>query len=471
MRESEAMEKFSASPLVQSADLNYLRSATALPNDALYAKGTQWWAKDIALDQAIDKNLLASGLPVVLAVLDTGVHLTHEDLAGRFVPGADFVSLGGDGSVPDANPWNWHGTHVAGIAAALANNSLGIAGTASASQVKIMPIRILAPDGVDAHGNTVVSCSDATLIQSLVWAVDHGAKVVNMSLGGPGKSSALEAAVQYAHDHGCVLVAAAGNSAREATGTPPQVNRIMYPAAYDHVIGVAACDQNGFSTHYSEYNAFVDIAAPGGTTLAASEYIYSCVPYQWATDPFAPRYAGMAGTSMATPMVAGAAAMLMAQNPYRTPEEVESLITTTAEKTGTLAVSKANWDPFLGYGRVNVCQALQQGLSTEIEPAPSQGRAAYNYPNPFNPRLGDKTYIVIPLVASDPPASVHVNIYDIAGRLVRSLDFNYSDVYQGKKLEWDGRNDQGVRVANGIYPFVFSLGMKTYTNKIAVNNQ
>jgi len=148
-----------------------------------------------------------------------------------------------------------------------------------------------------------------------------------------------------------VVVAAAGNDAQ--TGNPPE-----YPAAFPEVIAVAACDIAGAHTYYSEYGSYVDLAAPGGLPDTNASGILSTLP-----DAIGNTLCGyLAGTSMATPMVAGAAAMLLAQDPSRTPEEVENLLTTTAEKVGPDAYS-GGWNQYLGWGRINVYRALTRATT------------------------------------------------------------------------------------------------------------
>lgn len=460
MTEEEAVKKLAASPLVQYCGLNYILKPLALPNDPLYQQGYQWWVTAIGADKVVDQNLLPNGSPVIIAILDTGVCLQHEDLLGRFVAGTDFFSPGGNGDVPhdDAN-FSLHGTHVAGIAAAWTNNGIGIAGTASAANVRIMPVRVMNDNG----GSVFV------ISQGILWAVDHGARVLNMSLGEPYPDTLIAEAIQYAHERSCVVVAAAGNSALDYGGVPPVLNPASYPAADPYVIAVAACDINGYRAPYSSYNDYVDVAAPGGyNTSTPATAILSTIPAFSSNHQLYSTYAYGSGTSMAAPIVAGTAAMLLVQNPNLTPDEVENIITSTADKTGSLAASGQVRDVYLGYGRVDLYKALQHFTYVPQNQGYSK---AYNYPNPFNPHQGEMTHIVAPLATTDTAATIKVKIYDIAGHLAYSSEVAAGEILAGKSINWNGRNDRGDLAANGVYPFVITVNGRTYTNKIAVVNQ
>jgi subtilisin family serine protease len=210
---------------------------------------------------------ISRGAGVTVAVLDTGV-APHEDLP-PLLPGKSFTGAGSDP--------NGHGTHVAGIIAAIANNQKGVAGLAPG--VSILPVQVLDADGFGDHAN---------IANGIIWATDNGADVINLSLGGEESSDALRAAVEYAHSRGVVLVAAAGNS---GSGS----NAPMYPAAYPEVIAVAASAPDGSGAMFSNSGFYVDISAPGFAILSTipSGYTY------------------YSGTSQASPFVAAAAALLL----------------------------------------------------------------------------------------------------------------------------------------------------------------
>lgn len=455
---ADILRALRSSPLVEYCEPNYIRRACAplpgVPNDPLYQDGSEWWPQVVKADRVVNENLLPVGSSVTIAVVDTGIMLSHEDLAGRLVSGADFVNAGGGGDDD-----NGHGTHVAGIAAAATNNGLGIAGTAGAAAVRLMPVKVLDSDGAG---------DDFTISLGVQWAADHGARVINLSLGGALAGQVLEDAVTYAHDRGCIVVAAAGNFALgDAYGNPP-FNPTFYPAAYPEAIAVAACGRDGNRALYSEYGSYVDLAAPGGNTYNGNANLILSTWLAPNPDPFKPqtRYAYDVGTSMAAPIVAGAAALLLAQDSGRTPEQVENLLTTTAQKLGADAYADG-WNQYLGWGVVDVYQALNR--SATFTPK-SGGRLSYNYPNPFAPGSGRVTCIVVPMSAGQVPAAATLRIYDAMGRPVRTLTADASRIWPGALIAWDGRNDRGLPVANGVYPYRLEINGAVYTNKIAVKN-
>jgi subtilisin family serine protease len=254
-----------------------------------------------------------------VAVIDTGVAGTHPDLAGRLCSGVAF--LGGDGVAQEgggATDPHGHGTHVAGSIAAVRNNGIGIAGVAPSARV--LPIRVL-----DAQG----SGSSSDVARGITWAVDHGAEVINLSLGGP-HSQAVQTAVDYAESLGVVVVAAAGNA---GVGGPPN-----YPAALEQVVAVASHEPNGAVSTFSTRGAYVDVAAPGSGILSTARdgsWVY------------------MSGTSMATPHVAGVVALLLDDEPGLTPLQVRERLNTTATDAGT-----TGHDTSYGWGRLNAVGAL-----------------------------------------------------------------------------------------------------------------
>lgn len=261
---------------------------------------------------------------IVIAVLDTGVELSHPDIRNKLVsPGRDFV---GGGS--DANDDVWHGTHVAGIAAAETNNDLGIAGVAW--NCDILPGKIIAASGEGDYG---------ALILALYWAVDQGADVINLSLGGDQPDDDLLSALRYAYEHNVVVVAAAGNEA----------GAVLYPAAYnDYCLAVAATDYDDVRAAFSNVGPEVDVAAPGVDVL-------SLYPTWDTPSGFAP-YAYGSGTSMSTPHVAGLAALLKSLKPWLTAGEIMHIIRYSADDVNAAAFPGR--DDELGTGRVNAERAL-----------------------------------------------------------------------------------------------------------------
>lgn len=279
---------------------DWVASAYAEPNDPKFYH--QWGLLRVRARQAWE---VQRGHDIIIAILDTGVDLQHPDLDDAVIPGIDLVDR-------DADPSDrhGHGTVVAGIAAAETNNQVGIA--ALAWGARIMPIRVL-----DDAGRGYYSI----IAEGIVWAADHGARVINMSLGGPMKSQALQDAVDYAWDRGVVLVAAAGN---EATSAP------TYPAACEHVIAVTATDQNDERPYWANFGDWVDVAAPGVDILSTVR---------------GGGYQAWRGTSMASPFAAGLAALLVSQG--ASPPEVEARM-------------KAGCDRVHGLCRINAYRALTE---------------------------------------------------------------------------------------------------------------
>lgn len=304
-------------------------SAGAATDDPL--RDTLYGLDQVHAEQAWADN---RGEGVVVAVVDTGVDLGHPDLAGRLVPGADFVCGEQAGSCGDGD-WKGqdgvgqesdvHGTHVSGTIAADADNGIGVAGVAP--EAKVMPIKVL-EDG---------SGTNEDIAEGIRYAADHGADVINLSLGGlPGTQifsilgldTTMKDAIQYARDKGTLTVAAAGNTSTLMCNDP---------AFSSDSICVGAADKNEMKSYFSELPVKLGgkgVAAPGGSGRLlggdCSEDIISTVPRGTGTDECGEGkdYAAFAGTSMATPHVAGVAALLYGQG--RSMEEVEQAILTTA---------------------------------------------------------------------------------------------------------------------------------------------
>lgn len=292
-----------------------VQRGTFRPNDPYYRH--QWHLDQIQMPQAW---LRARGRGSVVAVIDTGVlYRDHAggrqapDLAGtRFAPGWDFVD--GDATPDDEHG---HGTHVAGTVAQSTHNALGVAGVAP--EATIMPLRVL-----DARG----SGRSGDIAAAIRWAADHGAHIINMSLGGGLPSRATESAIRYAHGKGVLVVAAAGNTGR---------GRVEYPAAHDHVLAVGAVRADGTRAFYSSYGAALDLMAPGGDLRVDQngDGMPDGVVQNTMLrgDPMRHDYLGFQGTSMAAPHVAGVAALLRAQG-LRDPDALERRLLSSAREAG-----------------------------------------------------------------------------------------------------------------------------------------
>jgi serine protease len=309
-------------------------AAAGFPNDACFKY--QWHLRQIGMPEAWK---LGTGNGVVVAVIDTGVTQVG-DLAGtKFVPGYNFIA-----NNTNAADDHGHGTHVAGTIAESTNNRIGVAGVAYGAA--IMPLKVLSARGSGSPGG---------IAQAIRWAADHGAGVINMSLGAPTPIGTIGSAVKYAHGKGVVIVAAAGN---DGSG------RVGYPARYPGVIAVAATQFDETTTFYSNWGPTIDIAAPGGNVRVDQNgdgqpdgvLQHTLVPGNIGrTD-----YLWFMGTSMASPHVAGVAALIMGAG-IRRPEAVEEILLGTARRPkGREAAAGARIDDHYGAGIVDAAAALRK---------------------------------------------------------------------------------------------------------------
>lgn len=261
---------------------------------------------------------------IIIGVIDTGIDLGHPDLKNKLVDGYNVIT---QGKTPPRDD-NGHGTHASGIAAAETNNKIGIAGTAP--NCKIMPIKTL-----DAKGSGDIY----NVALGVIWAVDHGARVLNMSLGGP-QNETLKKAIEYALAKNVVVVTAMGNDGK---------NVKAYPAALPGVISVGSVDFSRTRSDFSNYGDWISVTAPG------SQIMSTMPTYKTTMTEFEKEegYDYLDGTSMACPIVAGIAALVLSRNPDYTPAEVKERIQSTATDTG-----KKGFDNEYGYGIVNAAKAV-----------------------------------------------------------------------------------------------------------------
>lgn len=336
-----------AQPSVDILTEQSLRTTVAtLGAEALGAQ--QWGLMAVNAEAAW---AITRGSGAVVAVIDSGVDATHPDLTGRTLPQVDLLA---DGAIGDPNG---HGTAVSGVIAASLDGS-GIAGLAN--EVSILPVRVM-----DATGTG----DAATIATGIVAAVDAGASVVNLSLGGTQPNDVLAAAVQYAVDAGVTVVAAGGNLFAEG-------NPVTYPAALPGVLGVASLDPDGTSSWFSSEGAFIDLTAPGGDILTTAP------GGTWAPS---------SGTSLAAPFVSAAAALVRVANPRFTKARVDTTLITTA-----LDDSSGNGlDPTYGYGLLQADGAARAAATAPYGlQAPVVGvavKAVYSYSKLYvnvNPNVG-----------------------------------------------------------------------------------
>ncbi len=317
------LAKLSKNLFVEYIEEDYVGKALDIPNDPDYSK--QWGLQKIQAQFGWD--ITHGNSNVEIAVVDTGVNYQHPDLSSKISKSVnctlnscpDYFTLDPDG----------HGTHVAGIASAITNNSAGVSGTLWDG--KILSVKVL-----DDNGSGYYSW----IANGIVWAADNGADVINLSLGGSFSSFTLENAINYAWNKGVVMVAAAGNNGSTSR---------IYPAYYSNVIAVAATDVSDKKAIFSSYGSWVDVASPGVS-------IYST---------FKDGYGYLTGTSMAAPYVSGLAGLVKARSPGWSNVQVRQKIESSADQ---ISGTGSYWSK----GRINVCRALDcTSASSEVTPTPT----------------------------------------------------------------------------------------------------
>ncbi len=361
-------------PDVEYVEPDYImtKMAVTMPNDSYFSY--QWPLVDaiggIRADQAWNYS---TGTNAVVAVVDTGI-LPHKDLLPNILPGYDMIMdsfTANDGNGRDSDPTDpgdyvlsgecgstsntnssWHGTHVAGTIAAVANNAEGIAGIAY--NAKILPLRVLGKCGGynSDIADAIMWASGATV--NGVPVNPTPARVINMSLGGQSAcGTTLQNAINTARANKTVVVVAAGNNNTDAS--------TFSPANCNGVISVAATGRNGSKAYYSNYGATVDVAAPGGSMLSAQTDGIVSTLNTGTKQAVADTYAFYQGTSMATPHVAGIAALMLSANPSMTPDQVESTLKSTTRAFPQTCTG-------CGTGIVDANAAVQAALALASNP-------------------------------------------------------------------------------------------------------
>ena len=335
--ELKTAEKLQKDIRVEYAEPDYYVHELLIPNDPLFNR--QWHLSLVDCPGAWD--IATGSSDIIIAILDTGIDLTHPEFTGKLVAG--YNALTQTGSPVDNRG---HGTHVAGIAAALTDNGIGVAGVNWGA--RIMPIKVL-----DTGGRG----SDSTIARGINWAVDNGAKVINLSLGGTNYSNTVYNSVQRARRSGVLLFAAAGND--YLSGNPK-----LYPAAYEGVVAVGATDNLDRRASYSQTGDYIQFVAPGGDPYGDDD----ADPNHWITSTWrrasGTSYAMASGTSQSSPIAAGLAALIWSVKPELSSDEVLEIMRSTAVDLG-----RPGWDPEYGYGRIDVGAALRAvgGASSKNE--------------------------------------------------------------------------------------------------------
>ncbi len=335
------IEDLEQDPLVEYAEPNYKFNNCSSPNDyyfseqwALHNTGQTGGTIDADIDAPEAWDIETGDSEIVIAIIDTGVDYNHEDLVDNIWENSgeipdNGIDDDGNGFIDDLYGWNFvvnshdplddhcHGTHCAGIAAAMSDNNKGIAGVAW--NCKIMAVKGLNSGGY-GYSDDLANC--------IIYAADNGADVISMSWGSSSKSTVIEDALNYAYDKGVVLIAAAGNG---------NTDRLHYPSAYSCVVSIAATDHNDMRAYFSNYGSTVDVAAPGVNILSSL-----------IND----NYDSKSGTSMACPHVAGLAGLLLSKNNSLNPDMIETIIIN--------AVDSISSDEYIGKGRINANDALSR---------------------------------------------------------------------------------------------------------------
>ncbi len=305
----ELIPESKVTPGIAYVEPDFYMELDFTPNDEHYTN-YQWDLPLIGMESAWEYELGSN--EVIVAVVDTGIDYSHPDLSANYLAlGYDWVN-----NDNDPNDDHYHGTHCAGTIAALINNTIGVAGMANVSVF------------AEKSFNSIGSGSTSDSRSAIMHAVDMGADIISCSWGGTSYSETLVEAIEYAIDHGVMVIAAAGNS---------NSNSLHYPAAYQGVIAVSATDQNDIKASFSNYGNWIDVSAPGVD-------IASTVPYEIKGG----YYMLASGTSMAAPHVSGLAALLMSAFPTYSANQIETLIYESA-----LDLGDPGFDTYYGHGRID----------------------------------------------------------------------------------------------------------------------
>ena len=351
----ETIKEFALLPGVESVEPNRIYTVLDKPNDPRYPE--MWNLVKMEAEKAW--NVTHGSNDVIVAVLDTGADFNHEDLKDHLIPGYNYVS-----NTPNAQDDFGHGTHVSGTIGAMTNNNIGVAGINW--NVKIMPVKVLSSSG---------SGSEDMIVNGIKYAADHGAKVINMSLGGTSRGcpQSYQSSINYARGKGVTMVVAAGNSSADASG--------FSPANCQGVVTVSATGVNNEPAHYSNFGSLITLAAPGGNASGGSS---NCtVPLCILSTKLGGGYQALMGTSMASPHVAGVVALMLAKNPSLTPDGIAAILK-----------NPANLDPIsggstqYGPGVLNAFKAVQAaggGGGSTPTPIPSGTTTPAQTPTPGGP--------------------------------------------------------------------------------------
>ena len=330
-RESEMVEAYKKRPEVAYAEPNFYATACSVPNDEFYP--LQWNFPLINLPAAWD---ISTGEGVVVAVVDTGINPFGRDSFGSLSDDRLMLGYNAIAGIRGGIDYNQHGTHVAGTIGQETDNGTGVAGIAY--NARLLPVKSLSFLGGGLY---------SWIINGIRWATDNGADVINLSLGSSSYSRLLEEAIDYAYEKGVTVVAAAGND-----GT----DEILYPAALEHCIAVGAVRYDKKLALYSNYGDELDLVAPGGdldVDQNGDGYDDGILQETFWAFGVGWGYWFSTGTSMASPHVAGVAALVKSIHPEYGPDDIRQALQDTAEDLGA-----PGWDERYGYGLIDAYAAV-----------------------------------------------------------------------------------------------------------------
>ncbi|HAJ91106.1 MAG TPA: peptidase S8 [Gammaproteobacteria bacterium] len=351
------MRALSSNPHIDYVEKNPLVPPSAFtPNDPGYPE--QWHLSKIQASVAWG---VSTGNGVTIAVLDSGVEDSHPDLAGSMVPGWNVVS-----NNSNTSPIGLHGTAVAGAVAATGNNGIGVASIAW--RARIMPVRISNRSDGWADGGDMAD--------GILWAADHGARVVNISYDIGVASSVINDAAQYLRNKGGLLVMSAGNN-----------NTNNGSSENPYIINVAATTDTDARASFSNYGNYIDVSAPGEHVVTTWEN----GGYGWGD-----------GTSFSSPLAAGVIALIKAANPNLSVNEVETILKNSADDLGA-----SGWDRYFGHGRVNAAVAVQ--MATQASPSDTQAPKVIITSPAYSSTVNGT--VLVDVVASDDTGVTRVTLY------------------------------------------------------------
>ncbi|MBE3557586.1 MAG: S8 family serine peptidase [Firmicutes bacterium] len=291
----------------------------------------QWGLERIHAEAAWRRLRSRSTDPIRVAVIDTGVDVAHPDLYRNIArENGLLLTFNAIDESRDVTDEHGHGTHCAGILAAVTNNGRGVAAL-TCNTVELLPVKAMGKDG---------SGDLAAVARGIVWAVDHGARVLSLSLGGTEYRRTLQEAIDYAWRQGAVVLAAVGNDGNET---------LDYPAGCFHAVGVASVGAEGQRSSFSNRNRSVCIAAPGDIILSTTPVSN---PFALQESGYRPRYDALSGTSMAAPLAAGLLALIAAAEPQATPDQLVQRLERSADAQ--------QWTPEIGWGVIDARRAVEK---------------------------------------------------------------------------------------------------------------